>query len=1202
MKKTYYSLFVYCMKIGFYITFIQIVLLSTAIAAVGNAQVKKLDQVVISIDLNRASLEEAFKAIEQSTDYKFAYDEKVLMEKKSISFSSTKISVKDVLLEISRQANVSFLRVNNKIEVKKVRNLARGHVAEAAPDLDISGKVTDENGQGLPGATILMKGTTNGTTTDQSGDYQLSVPEDAILIVSYVGYLSKEVVVNNQSIINVSLMPDLTQLDELVVTALGVERQRKALGYATQQIKGENIVEARETNLVNSLVGRVAGAQITNSNGAIGASSSIILRGYNSVSGNNQPLFVIDGVPISNETHQSSRVFGGPSNPNQSGYFGEGQVSGGEQQVDYGNAAGEINPNDIESIQVLKGANAAALYGARAANGVILITMKNGKGQKGLGVNINSSVSFQTPLKTPEFQTEFGKGNNGLYSFPDVNPNAGKNFGPRFEGQTIPQYDPNDPSNPRSIPWINRLGSDPIGDFLETGVTQSYGFSVTNGNDNGNFRLSYTRLDQKGMVPNTDLLRNNLGLSASYSPSSKMTVSANMNYTNSSSDNRPNTGAKSESNVIFTLLKLGTNERLSELKNYWEPFREGVQQATADNRLNNPYFLVNENLNSNRRDRMFGNVSFSYDILDNLTVRLRTGRDFYSDRRKGIKAFSHRPYFNGLYRQANIVFQEDNTDILLTYNTELGTDFSLSVNGGANRFNQRIEESRASTGDGLVVPGLYNLSNSRSAVSAQDFLSRKRINSVYGSAQLGYRDYLFIDVSARNDWSSALPSGNNSYFYPSVSLSAIVSDMFDFHPTSESDFVKARASYAQVGNDTNPYQTGSVTISGGTSEGISINSVEGKLGNVDLRPEEIDSYEVGLEGSFFSNRVGFDVTYYSITNNQQIATIPLATESGFLERVINIPAEIRNKGVELSLNIDAIRTNNFSWNLGINWAKNSNKIRKFSTRDDQERITLLERWINLDIREGGSFGDFYGDYLLKVDENGNLGREGLQIYRADGRAEESDDVGSLVDEAKPLLGNAIPDWIAGIQNTFTYKGFTLGFLFDINKGGELYSRTYVLGNQLGALQESATIVLRDDQAARDAAIADGKSVVPGEHWVILNGASLDKNTGDTEATTIAARTENFFKRYYDNDDIGTFDRTFVKLRELRLTYNLSQSLLDKLPLQRASISFFGRNLALWDNVPHIDPEVAGYSGDIPGGEYFAIPSARSFGFDVNLKF
>ncbi|UZO81316.1 SusC/RagA family TonB-linked outer membrane protein [Aquimarina sp. ERC-38] len=1166
-------------------------LLAIQFSSASTTYATDMDQIYLDFTLEEASLQKVFEMIEQKTTFQFAYMESTIPLDRKISITAKQRSLQNILEEVSSKFGLYFKKIKNKIIIQP-----------AQKKIMVTGQITDqESGDYLIGATVQIKGTNTGTTSDFDGKFNIEVMPDAILLISYLGYENKEVQVTSEAPLTIEMNMSANTIEDVVVTALNIKRAEKTIGYATQQIGGEALEEANETNLISTLSGKVAGVQITNTSGAVGSSSSIVLRGYNSISGNNQPLFVIDGMPISNEVHQTSRAFGGPANPNQSSFLGEG-IDGGEQQVDYGNAAGEINPADIESIQILKGANAAALYGSRAANGVILITTKSGSSKKGIGVNLTSSLSFQTPLKTPKFQTQFGKGDNGLYAFPELNTNVGKNFGPRFNGQLIPQYDPNNPEIARNRPWVNRLGEDPVGDFLRTGITKINGFSITNGGEKGNFRLSYTRFDQEGMVPNTDLIRNTVGFNSSYRATEKFEVGASVNYISSRSDNRPNIGAKSESNIIFTLLQLGGNESLDELRNYWEPFGENTQQATSDRSVNNPYFLVNENLNGNRRDRVFGNVHFTYDFSDHLSLRVKTGRDMYSDKRTTIKAFSHVPYQNGFYSEANVFFKEDNSDFLFSYDNKFNEKFSITAIAGANHFDQKIEELRGNSGtDGLVTPGFFNLSNSISIPVARNFISRKRINSVYGGLTLGFNDYIFLDITGRNDWSSTLPTGNNSYFYPSASVSAILTDMVDLSGIG-ADYLKVRASYAEVGNDTDPYQTNPLTFNGGSSEGIAINTISSTLGNKDLVPENIVSTEFGLEAGFFNGRLGLDFTYYQIQNQQQIATIPLPTESGFLSQVINVPAEITNNGMELSLNLIPVKTPSFKWDLTLNWARNRNKITGLTILEEGERITLAERWINLDITNNGSFGDFYGDYLLRVDENGNLGRNGLQIYRPDGRSEESDDVGSLVDEPKPLLGNANPDWIGGIQNTLTYKNLNLSFLFDINKGGQVHSRTFVVGNQLGSLEKSVTLQQRDDPNAVQGAIQNGNTVVPGEQWVELQGATLDRDTGDTSPATIYARTSNFYKRYYDNDAVGTFDRSFVKLRELKLTYNVPESLLRSIKLQNLQIAIFGRNLLLWDNVPHIDPEVAGYSGELPGGEFFAIPSARSVGMSLNVNF
>ncbi|WP_109831586.1 SusC/RagA family TonB-linked outer membrane protein [Reichenbachiella versicolor] len=1169
----------------------------SSIAEDANAQdVKKLN---ISLRIEEVSLVETFEQIEELTGLRFLYSSEVIKISQKVSLHAKNEPLEFVLNSISKQVNVSFKLINNTISVKKELSIRTSQTKK------ISGIIVDaDTGDELIGATVKVKGTNRGTITDIEGKYSVEVTALDTLEVAYVGYKSVEENISKRSIVDIKMESDISQLDEVVVVALNVRKKQKAIGYSTQKISGVEIQEANEPNLINALNGKIAGAQITNTNGGIGASSTIILRGYNSLSGNNQPLFVVDGIPISNMVHQTSRAFGGAISPNQSGFLGEGfrtDDDGGEIQVDFGNSAAEINPSDIETIQVLKGATAAALYGARAANGALLITTKSGASQRGLGVSFRTSISVQTPLKTPNFQTQFGKGINGLYSFPYLNSNSARNFGPKFTGQLVDQYNPYHPNDPRSLPWVNGLGSDPIRDFLELGITQNYSLSITNSFDSWSYRFSYSRLNQKGMIPNTDLLRNSLMLNVRTLLGKKIKVSIGISYINSGSKNRPEIGAKNSSNIVYTFLRTGTNERLDKLKNYWEPQKEGEKQATSDRKVNNPFFLAEENINSNTRYRVMGNVLVDYKVTNSLTFQLRTGRDFYRDNRIAKKPFSHFPYSNGFYAEASVFYVEENSDALLTYEKGFGL-LSLKVIGGGNRLNQRTEELRASTDtDGLVVPGLFNLSNSRSPTISGNYLSRKSINSLYGGVTIGFDDYLFLEITGRNDWSSALPLSNNSFFYPSVSLSGVISDIINFQLTSPEDYIKTRISYAAVGNDTSPYQTDVITINGRTNENITINTVNGTLGNSALKPEDISSIEAGVETRLLDDRLFLDATIYSIKNKQQIAVIPVAAESGFLKRIANIPATITNKGIELTAVVTPVKTDRIRWDLTMNWSQNVNRVSGLKY-GDSERIILAERWINLDVKNNGSYGDFYGDFLLKVDESGQYGQQGSQVYQSSGQAEESDD-GDYNVEAKPILGNGVPDWIAGIKSTISYKGFSFGCLFDINYGGRIHSRTYVSGNRFGALKESVKVFRRDNAEAVDLALQEGHKVVDGEQWIVLDGAIIDRSTGEVMVNRkLVARVSKVYEGYFDNDAIGTFDRTFVKLRELKISYRFPSSIIRNLSLEEVNLTVFGRNLMLWDNVPHIDPETAGYSGELVGGEFFSLPSARSFGFSLTAKF
>lgn len=1151
----------------------------------------------ISIHLNNASVSTLLDKLENTTSYQFIYKIKDVDLKRTVSINIDNESIDTVLKNIFKNTKTDYLVLDYQVFLKpKILN------TKIKQTNKISGTVTDNKGIPIPNVNIIEQTTNNSTITDFDGKFTLySENKDITLEFKHIAFKKLVIAVMGRSELSIVMEEHAEVLNEVILTALNVKRQKKTIGYATQNIKGKELSTASEPNLLNTISGKIAGAQVTSSNGGVGASTNIVLRGNRFVDGNNSPLFVIDGVPISNQTHQTTRNFGGSGNPNQSGFLGEGEFGGdsGEIQIDFGNAAAEINPQDIESMQVLKGATAAALYGARSANGVILITTKKGNQKKGLGISVSSNLSFQTPLVTPEFQTTFGKGQNGLYDFNDLNQaNSAKNFGPRFNGQDIPQYDFNNPLVAKNRPWVNRLGSDPVGDFLETGITQTHNVSVSNGTDKGSYRFSFGLFDQKGMVPNTDLKRYSIGLNSHKNLSDKLTVSTSANYINSKSDNTPEIGAKNESNLVYTLLTTGGNQSLNELKNYWEPFKENQQQATADKNINNPYFLAYENINAKNKHRVFGNINAKYNFTKDFSVRLQSGLDFYRENRTSKKAISHFPYINGFYAETELFYQENNTEILLDYQKKIN-NISIHALGGANRLDLRSKELRANTGrQGIVVPDLFNFSNAEN-INTSGFSSQKRINSVYGALNVGLNDYLFLDVTGRNDWSSALPSKNNSYFYPSASLSAIITDIFDFDLGNHRDYIKTRFSYAEVRNDTNPYETNPVSINGGNSNDITTNNINATLGNEDLRPEKLKTFEAGIEANLFKSRFYVDASFYQSKTDDQIIDIPLAPATGFAKKTINLPATMTNTGFEVSATITPVKTTDFQWDINLNWSTNKNKI---SGIGKGERIQLAERWINLDLVDGGSYGDFYGDYLLKVDENGNLGQTGKQIYRNDGRAEESDDVGSLIEVPKALLGNANPDWIAGIGNTLKYNDFSLSFLFDINKGGQIYSRTYVAGNKIGALKESAQTFNRDNEKAIAQAIAEGQTVKDGEHWVILDGATLDKTTGETTPANFAARTENVYKRYFDNDAIGTFDRTFVKLREVKLSYQIPQKMTNWLSIDNASFTLYGRNLFLWTKVPHIDPESAGYSGELIGGEFFALPSARSFGFNLIANF
>ena len=1044
---------------------------------------------------------------------------------------------------------------------------------------NISGKVKSaDDGSHLPGVNILVKGTQDGTITDADGSFTIATDqEDAVLVFSFVGYHTQEVSTAGKTMLDVKLGTDAQQLSEVVVTALGIERSKKALGYATQEVKGDDITQARETNLVSSLAGKVAGVQVVNSGTTIGGSTRASIRGESSLNINkNQPLFVVDGIPINNQ------VLGA------SGY--------NNLEVDYGNGAGEINPDDVESMNVLKGPAAAALYGSRAANGAIIITTKSGKGKRGLGISVNSNVTFEQPLRLPEWQNVYGQGNNGQFAFVDGAGSGSadgvdESWGPTMDGQPIPQFD-----SPRDIPgfrggdlnapegstitptpWIPR--PDNVSDFFRTGLTLSNNVALTASGDFGDVRFSWTNLDQKGMLPNTDLKRNTLALNTSLDLNEKLNVSASVNYMNNESDNRPAISYGTES-IMYLWIWYGRQINTANLRNYWMPGLEGAQQFNYNyNYHDNPYFTMYENTNGQSKDRVLGNVQVSYDFTDELSLMLRTGMDYSDELRDRKRAFSTQRFPNGMYREDDVYFLERNTDFLLSYDKNDLGDFSFNISVGGNLMKQ-VQHYQATVAPELLIPGLYNFSNTAVQLQVQESNLEKRINSLYGYAQLGYRNFLFLDLTGRNDWSSTLPPSNNSYFYPSATLSAVVSDMVTL--PGGIDFAKFRLAYAEVGNDTDPYNLSNVfnpATPFGSNQAKAESSI---LANADLKPERTMAYEIGADLGFLGNRLGLDFTYYVKKTRDQILPISLDVSTGYSAKIINA-GEIENKGIEVMLYARPLELEGgLNWDINFNFSRNRSRVLELA--EGINAYTLSGRnGAFVQARVGEQMGAIYGVGFLRVDDPSSP-YFGQIIHSAEGTP--------LRDTELAYQGNYNPDWMLGIQNSFSYKGINLNFLFDIRQGGIMVSRTKTIGSTSGQLLE--TLYGRPN----------GYDLNEPGNGIISPGV-IDNGDGTYRPNDVNITSRNWHNRYYERDNVeaAKYDASYVKLREVRLGYTLPGSLVGKLPFRNVNISVVGRNLLLWTDNPHVDPDIMAMTGGtlIPGIEDMAYPSARSIGFNLNFN-
>lgn len=1065
----------------------------------------------------------------------------------------------------------------------------------------IKGKVIDtETGNPLSGATVVVKKTNLSSITDAKGEFSIQASPNDDLIISYVGFAAKTIKAFNSNS-SIGLSSSLTQMEDVVVTALGIRKEVKRLGYAIQEIKGENLTVARETNVVNQLAGKIAGVTVVGSPSGIGGSARVTIRGERSVDLNkNQPLYVVDGVPISNG-------FTGASGRNN-------------LEVDFGNGAGFINPDDIESMTILKGAAASALYGSRAANGVIVIKTKSGRGSKGIGVEINSNYTMETPLKLPEYQNVYGQGNGNGGDFEFKNGGGAgladgvdEGWGPAFKGQSYAQFNSPRTLNGQPIPYLGGDLNAPAGsiitptlwepdidgvkNFFETGRTFTNNVALTGSNSNGDFRLSFTNLNQTGIVPNTDLERNTVSLSGGYNFNKKFSAKAFVSYIKSNSDNRPSISYGTESIIYLLNCWLPRSAKLSDMKRLWQPGLEGRKQFSWNyNYHDNPYLTLYENTNGQDVDRMIGNVSLKYDFTDWLSLQLRTATDFGNEKREYRRAFSTQRFPFGQYREVKLVTEERNSDFLFLVNKNISRDFSFSGNFGGNQSRQRSDFDEVNAGQ-LNIPGIYNLTNSRIAFEVAQSKIEKRVNSLYGSASFGYRNYLFLEVTGRNDWSSALTlpenlktfgNEDNSYFYPAVALSAVISDMWRLPSTIS--FAKLRASVAQVGNDTDPF-TFTQSVNPSTPfGGAQVYGETDRLANLSLKPEISTAYEVGADIRLFNNRIGLDLTFYESRTKNQILNIPLSLTSGYNSRAINA-GEIQNRGIEAMLNVVAIQKTNFKWTTNINFSTNRSKV--VSLADGLKNFVMASRRVSIEARVGERMGDMYGIGFTRVQNTD----KNKPYYDASGQY-----VGQMVySNGRPIptterikLGNYNPDWLAGISNTFSYKGLQLSFLFDARQGGNIYSETQTVGREGGIIIE--TLEGR----------ADGYDLTKSGNGVIGQGV-IQNADGSFKLNDVKRTAREWHTAWTGGRNIAEgvmYDASFVKLRELQLGYAIPDRVFGKLPFRSVVVTLVGRNLFLWDNVPHIDPENMSYTGGtaLPGIEYMAIPSTRSYGINLNLKF
>ncbi|WP_231962617.1 SusC/RagA family TonB-linked outer membrane protein [Aquirufa nivalisilvae] len=1061
----------------------------------------------------------------------------------------------------------------------------------------ITGKVTSsQDGTELPGVNISLKGTTKGTTTNSSGAYSIEVSgQNPVLVFSFVGFDAQDIRIGSRSVVDVSLSSSTALLNEVVVTALGIKREEKSLGYSVGKVAGKDLSRVVNENVLNSLSGKVAGVSI-NATGGTGSSVSMIIRGAKSLSNDNQPLFVIDGVPVINSLNNVGQI-------------------GNDNRVDYGNAISDLNPENVESVSVLKGPSAAALYGSRAGNGVVLITTKNGSKAKKMTVNITSNTVFDNPYKFLKMHSKFA---TGVLPFtPDNNPYPGGilsieegssgGIGPELDkGYKAIQWNSPKGADGKQIPTELKSYADNVKNFVQTGITTTNGVSVTNGNDVANYRLTYSNMTSRGIIPGSDLFKNSLSAASSFKLSNKLKLSANIDLSRNNSNNRP--ASERGSNPLQWAYAVSPHINIMDLKDYWVPGQEGLQQKSQSiGNFNNPWFLAYEVKNGFERNRAFGNLKMDYQITPELSLMARYALDTYGETRETKIAKSYTGEKNGAYGIVNLDRYERNVDFLATW-TKPVEDFHLSFSVGGNARSSKTSDVSTSSkgGTGLIIPGLYTLQNiANTNINYTSFQTKKVVYSAYGMANLSYKDMVYLDLTARNDWSSTLPVENRSYFYPSASLSVLLNEAFAI-PNDKIDLLKVRAGVAQVGNDTNPYTLINTLQNPEAWGSLTRLAKSGTILLPDLKPEISTSYDLGADLTMYKNRLRFSGTYYTVENRNQIIPTTLPGSTGFTSKNINAGLLV-SKGIELTAGGTPIDKNGWRLDLTANFYKNETTIKELS-----DGLSFYTLWTDA---KGGAWtyvgdkiGDIYDAEIVTVKDKSSK-YYGYPILDTDGSWQSVN-----ASNTRTKIGNFNPDFILGLQTSLSYKNFSLNMTFDWRNGGDFVSQTYRYSESDLKSQRFLDNLINPNgltgDALRNYLVANEDKFIrinKNGYFPIVGGPTAEYggypfeyggktypngvfNPGviakyDAQGN-ITGYEENLggpntrILPYGDNypwsfTRAATFDASFVKLREISLGYELPSNFVKSLGLQSANFSVYSRNIILWTaSKIGIDPETA----------------------------
>ncbi len=1118
----------------------------------------------ISLSLYNPTLKQVIIGIESQTEYKFAYSENVSINSTfSGNYLFKKQSLENVLKELSDRTAYTFTIVKNNIAITPDPEVSKKERVQDIPqdEINVKGTVTDNDGNPLPSVTIQEKGTNNGVLTDFDGNFNIDVAsEESILIFTYVGMKRVEQAVGANTILNIQMIEDAQSLDEVVVTALGIKKETRKLGYSVAQVDADEVNVNRSSNFMNSLQGKVAGVNVSALGTGPGGSSKVRIRGQSSISGTNNPLIVVNGVPIDNTSFGTNPGSTANENASSGGVFADG-----------GDGFSSINPDDIESMTILKGATGAALYGSRAKDGVIMITTKTRGQGKGIGITYNINVTNNTPLDFTDYQYEYGQGENGVRPT-SANPTSGQwSFGEKFQpGMTQILFDGIE------VPYVPVY--DRVRKFYRDGVdvTNSIGFS--GGGDNGGFNLSLSNLESKGITPNNKFRRRTISLGVTQDLSDKINVTAHINYSNEENTNPPNVGQQ-DNTIPVSLYNLANSMPLDLLEaNKFDAQGNEFVYSRFRNRTN-PYFTLSEQFNNITRDRIFGNIALKYNILPWVFAQVRLGQDYWSRDQdyngfptgQASRGAAPEGFVNGTYTQEVRRFRETNLDFLISGNRQIGEDFEIGLNIGGNQMKRKSDLNRVDVTD-FVIRDLYTVQNGR-VKNPFYTLSESAVNSLYGSADVSYKGTFNLNATLRNDWFSTLSPVNRSILYPSVSLSYVFSNSFKDKPEWLT-FAKVRAAYAEVGSDTDvpPYSDAlfyNINSNLFANSNGDLQPVAGAnttiLPNPDLRPMRTKETEFGLDIRAFRSRVNLDLSVYRKSTFDQIIPAQISNSSGFISTLIN-SGESRSDGIEALLNFVPIKNTDFQWDFTLNASYNQTKVISLLTDTPGERILVGNHIFNGFLYQvvGEEIGQLAG-FGYKRDD------QGRKVFGDDGRALRTDDI--------QLFGSALPNWIGGITNGFRYKDFNLSFLIDFKLGNKMIS-----GTNFNAVRHGLH-----------------KMTLPGRDTGVIGDGVNEQG----QPNTVATESQRYWEVVRSSQLIEpiVYNGGFWKLRQVTVGYDFKKFIPDNSPIKGVTLSLVANNLLMikkW--VDNIDPDSFGFSSDnVSGLESTGVPTTRSFGFNLNCK-